>query len=81
MPAMFRYTLMITTLCLSANLAAAEAEHWSYGEGKNGPAHWGELDAKFAACSTGKSQSPVNLTGMIEGHYRKSNSTIRWVAS
>ena len=67
MPTMFRTTIMITTLCLSTNLMATEEKHWSYGEGKNGPAHWGELDEKFAACSTGKSQSPVNLTGMIEG--------------
>lgn len=37
------------------------APHWSY-EGEAGPAHWGELDPSFAACATGSSQSPIDLT-------------------
>ncbi len=37
--------------------AAGHAEkHWDYD--KNGPAHWGEFSA---ACSEGKSQSPINI--------------------
>lgn len=33
---------------------------WSY-EGPNGPAHWGELDTSYAACATGRMQSPIDL--------------------
>lgn len=31
-----------------------------------GPEHWGELDPKFSACSEGRNQSPIDLSGMIE---------------
>ena len=33
---------------------------WSY-ENETGPAHWSELDSRFAACSSGQQQSPINL--------------------
>lgn len=42
--------------------AQAEAsEQWSYQEGPTGPGHWGELEKEYAACSTGKAQSPVDV--------------------
>ena len=56
--------------------------HWTY-FGNEGPEHWGELNAEFSACSSGKNQSPINLTGMIEGnlpqidvHYKAGDSEI-----
>lgn len=39
--------------------------HWAY-TGQEGPEHWGELDASYAACATGKNQSPINLTNFVE---------------
>ncbi len=39
--------------------------HWGY-SGHSGPKQWGELDKKFASCSEGKNQSPINLTGFVE---------------
>lgn len=39
---------------------ATHAPHWSY-EGPAGPAHWGDLEEKFAACKSGMSQSPIDL--------------------
>jgi carbonic anhydrase len=43
---------------------AQEQEHpaheWGYG-GSEGPAHWGELSPEFAACKTGRRQSPVDI--------------------
>ena len=36
--------------------------HWSY-EGETGPLHWGDLKPEFAGCSTGKSQTPIDLSG------------------
>ena len=35
--------------------------HWGY-SGKTGPGHWGELQPAYAACKTGKKQSPVDIT-------------------
>ncbi len=37
-------------------------KHWSY-TGDTGPAHWGELEEKFEACSQGSSQSPIDISG------------------
>src|SRR5271166_785010 len=34
---------------------------WSY-SGTNGPEHWGDLCAEFAACKSGKEQAPLNIT-------------------
>jgi carbonic anhydrase len=42
--------------------SAPTAVHWTY-EGEDGPAHWGELSPKYAACADGKTQSPIDLTG------------------
>jgi carbonic anhydrase len=33
---------------------------WSY-TGTGGPDHWGDLDPDFAACKTGRRQSPINI--------------------
>lgn len=35
--------------------------HWSY-EGHDGPEHWATLDPKYATCSGGHSQSPINIS-------------------
>lgn len=37
------------------------AVHWTY-EGEEGPEHWGDLSQDYALCSTGREQSPINLT-------------------
>ncbi|MDM8559514.1 carbonic anhydrase family protein [Candidatus Parabeggiatoa sp. HSG14] len=43
--------------------AKTESHHaiWTY-EGKTGPAHWGSLSEKYALCSTGKQQSPIDIS-------------------
>ena len=57
---------LVFALLLPASTAIA-AGHVSWGyTGKGGPEYWGTLDPKFAVCSAGKNQSPINLTGMIE---------------
>ena len=39
----------------------ADATHsWRY-SGEHGPEHWGDLSPEFAACATGKTQSPINI--------------------
>lgn len=52
---------------ISVGSVAGELSHWSY-EGKEGPTHWGELAPEFVTCMVGKNQSPVNITGAIEGN-------------
>jgi carbonic anhydrase len=43
-----------------AEKPSARPVHWSY-EGEAGPEKWGALSPVYAACGTGKSQSPINL--------------------
>lgn len=38
----------------------AGSPHWTY-EGETGPASWGKLSADFSACSSGRSQSPIDI--------------------
>jgi len=40
--------------------AGTASHHWSYA-GESGPSHWAELDSGFAACSSGKAQSPIDI--------------------
>lgn len=57
---------LLATLSLSLTSQAASGPDWSY-SGKNGPEHWGALSSEFATCASGKNQSPVDLTDMVEG--------------
>ncbi len=38
----------------------AHGTHWSY-EGEAGPANWAKINVDWAACGTGKRQSPIDL--------------------
>ncbi len=58
-------SLAVAAVVLCGSAAYAEKAHWTY-SGEAGPAHWGELSPAFKACSTGRNQSPVNLTGFVE---------------
>jgi len=54
---------LATIAMLAAGYALAEATaHWQYG-GKHGPGSWGDLEKEFAACKTGKEQSPIDIRG------------------
>ena len=64
--------LLIAAILLvlsSGAYAAGDGAHWYY-YGEHGPKHWGELDHAYRACSEGKNQSPINLTGFIESDLR-----------
>jgi carbonic anhydrase len=37
--------------------------HWSY-SGATGPAYWGSLSPEYALCSTGRSQSPIDIAAV-----------------
>jgi carbonic anhydrase len=57
--------LLLWAFAATAGEHGVQAPHWSY-EGKSGPAHWAELGPGFTACSSGKNQSPLNLTNFME---------------
>ena len=40
--------------------------HWGY-TGHDSPESWGNLSEEFRLCSTGKNQSPVNITETVSG--------------
>ena len=46
---------------------AADETHWAY-SGNEGPEHWGDLSAEFGACTSGKNQSPIDLSGAIDAN-------------
>lgn len=51
----------VTASLAGARLHAAEGHpHWTY-KGKTGPAVWGGLEKDYAACGTGKEQSPIDI--------------------
>lgn len=57
--------ILAIVLAVSSAAYAGQGTHWGY-SGAEGPEHWGKLDPKFSACTEGKNQSPINLTGFIE---------------
>lgn len=50
-----------STLVASALFAGVHSAHWGY-TGEEDPAHWGDLDPKYAECKLGGSQSPIDIT-------------------
>jgi len=54
-------SLLLGCLLVAAATAAAADVEWGY-EGRIGPEHWGDLDASFELCATGRAQSPINLS-------------------
>jgi carbonic anhydrase len=38
---------------------------WTY-EGATGAEHWGDLDPDYAACKSGKQQSPIDIRGAVK---------------
>src|SRR5262245_9795857 len=80
---MMRTILVLGTqaLILVATTAAQEhgsTPHWTY-DGKNGPAHWSNLDATYKTCGAGRQQSPIAVGNAvaadlpaIEFHYQPS---------
>lgn len=55
---------LVAVLALGS-AAFAEDAHWGY-TGHEGPDAWGSLSPKYAACSEGKNQSPVNVVTTMD---------------
>ena len=43
-----------------------DAVEWAY-DGPGGPENWGSLSEEYASCANGKQQSPIDITGYVEG--------------
>ncbi len=52
--------ILIFSSACSPQPTETASPHWTY-EGEEGPSHWAELDASYATCSAGKSQSPIDV--------------------
>jgi len=61
-----RFSSLAIGLLLTGSSLAADNVHWGY-TGHEGPENWGGLSPDYAICASGMNQSPVNLTGMVEG--------------
>jgi carbonic anhydrase len=46
----------------------APLPHWEYEGNVDGPAQWGSLDTRFAACNQGRAQSPIDLKAPLTGN-------------
>ena len=54
-------TLLPIALAMLSTLAQAQWKTpWDY-EGPRGPDHWSALDSVYAACNTGREQSPIDI--------------------
>ncbi|MFH1523468.1 MAG: carbonic anhydrase family protein [Chloroflexota bacterium] len=60
----FAVTLIGLSACSPAATPTPAPVHWTY-EGEEGPAHWGDLSPDYAVCSTGKSQSPIDISNPV----------------
>ena len=65
-----RFAVLLFAICSlgSAVVISQAQEHhdgaahsWAY-SGEHGPEHWGDLSPEFAACASGTTQSPINIT-------------------
>jgi carbonic anhydrase len=60
-----RFGLSLSTVVLlSCGAGNTEPPHWGYGN-DGGPSTWSELSPDFAACGTGRAQSPVDLRSSV----------------
>ena len=62
---MNKLILVFSMLVVSGCARSGGGTQWEY-SGLGGPEHWGNLSPEFDACSSGKNQSPIDLTGFIE---------------
>src|SRR5215472_7960946 len=53
---------VLCLLLMPAFASTQQPPHWSY-SGKEGPSEWGKLDSLYAVCSTGQTQSPIDIRG------------------
>jgi carbonic anhydrase len=61
----YKAVALVPALCLVPSASRAQeahSSHWSY-TGAEGPPDWGKLEAAYATCSEGRTQSPIDIKG------------------
>jgi len=56
----FRLGVMCIMFVSVSVSAQQKPTHWSY-SGQEGPNEWGKLDSRYGICSSGKTQSPIDI--------------------
>lgn len=59
---------LVALACPLCTAGLARAADWSY-TAPTGPGSWGELAADYGACSAGRHQSPIDLTGALKAEF------------
>lgn len=59
------FLFVLLFIVFPAGVLAESHPHWSY-EGKAGPDNWGELSSDFSLCHAGKTQSPIDITHVLD---------------
>jgi carbonic anhydrase len=63
--------LVLASLTLSATAQeGVHPKHWGYA-GEVGPEHWAEFESDFGECTSGRNQSPIDLSNFIEAELPK----------
>lgn len=58
-------TLTVAGLCSTAWAAAGDTAPWSY-SAPTGPHNWGELKSEYSLCSSGQTQSPIDIRDAVK---------------
>jgi carbonic anhydrase len=58
-------SLIGTGLCTSALARNDHTSTWSYSD-HSGPEHWSNLNSDYKLCSTGKAQSPIDISNAVK---------------
>lgn len=58
-------TLLITSVCTTAGATTGQATTWSYAA-PTGPEQWSELKSDYALCSSGLTQSPIDIRDAVD---------------
>jgi carbonic anhydrase len=58
-------TLTLAGLCSTTWATAGDTAPWSY-SAPTGPQNWGELKSEYSLCSSGQTQSPINISDAVK---------------
>lgn len=75
--------LLLATIWTIAGPQAQWKTHWTY-EGLTGVDHWGDLDPEYAACKTGREQSPIDIRNAVKAqlpplHFQYRNEGLKYL--
>lgn len=70
MKKVFLQSMLAASVLMSGQALAASGQvEWGY-SGEKGAENWGQLAPQFATCSSGKNQSPIDISGAVEAELK-----------